>query len=342
MRAPTKGCMFAHHIVQYNIIVCIRTQGRGGEPSLTTLLIKHPSSLEHVMGEGHPERPERILAIRHALESERFANLIQDQAPLANFSDALLCHDGDYLTELEGMLPSEGFVALDPDTTLSPGSREAMLRAMGGSMRAVDEVMGGLVTNAFCALRPPGHHAERDRAMGFCFINNAAVAARHAQRQHGAERVAIIDWDVHHGNGTQDIFWNDASVMYASTHEMPLYPGTGALSERGERNTIVNAPLRAGDGSDHFREAFETAVLPRVDDFAPDLIVISAGFDAHIRDPLANLNLTDADFRWATQQLMDIAQRRCGGRIVSLLEGGYDLKALAVSVAAHVDALMGH
>jgi acetoin utilization deacetylase AcuC-like enzyme len=225
---------------------------------------------------------------------------------------------------------------------MSPGTYEAALRGAGGAVLAVDEVMSGHVQNAFVAMRPPGHHAERTRAMGFCFFNNAAVAARHAQAKHGAERVAIIDWDVHHGNGTQDIFWRDPSVLYASTHEMPLYPGTGALSERGEFDTIVNAPLSSGDGSDVFREAFETAILPRVDGFGPDLIVISAGFDAHWRDPLASLNLSEADFAWATKRLMEIAERRCSGRIVSVLEGGYDLEGLARSAATHVDALLGH
>jgi acetoin utilization deacetylase AcuC-like enzyme len=197
------------------------------------------------------------------------------------------------------------------------------------------------VANAFVAMRPPGHHAERTTAMGFCFFNNAAVAARHAQQRHGAERVAIVDWDVHHGNGTQDIFWSDASVMYCSTHQSPLYPGTGALSERGEHGTIVNAPLAAGSDGEVFRDAFETAVLPRIDDFRPDLIVISAGFDAHWRDPLANLQLTEADFSWATKKLMELADRHASGRIVSVLEGGYDLEGLAKSSAAHVDALMG-
>jgi acetoin utilization deacetylase AcuC-like enzyme len=190
-------------------------------------------------------------------------------------------------------------------------------------------------------MRPPGHHAERVRAMGFCFFNNAAVAARHAQEKYGAERVAIMDWDVHHGNGTQDIFWDDPTVLYASTHQMPLYPGTGAVSERGDHDTIVNAPLRPGDGGEVFREAFEAAILPRIDAFRPDLLIISAGFDAHWRDPLANLMLTEADFAWATKKLMELADRHAGGRVVSLLEGGYDLEGLAKSVAAHLDALMG-
>jgi acetoin utilization deacetylase AcuC-like enzyme len=208
-------------------------------------------------------------------------------------------------------------------------------------VKAVDEVMSGHASNAFVAMRPPGHHAERVRAMGFCFFNNAAIAARHAQTRYGAERVAIFDWDVHHGNGTQDIFWSDASVLYCSTHEAPLYPGTGAVSETGDHGTIVNAPLNAGDGSEAFREALEAVVLPRMEAFGPDLIVISAGFDAHWRDPLASLNLMESDFAWATQKLMAIADRRCGGRIVSLLEGGYDLEGLSKSVAFHLDALMG-
>jgi acetoin utilization deacetylase AcuC-like enzyme len=251
-------------------------------------------------------------------------------------------HPEAYLDMIRDAAPREGLVQIDPDTVMSPGTFEAVLRGAGGAVLAVDEVMRGKASNAFVAMRPPGHHAERTRAMGFCFFNNAAVAARHAQAVHGAERVAILDWDVHHGNGTQDIFWSDATVLYGSTHEMPLYPGTGARSERGEHGTIVNAPLRGGDGGEVFREAVEAAILPRIDAFGPDLIVISAGFDAHWRDPLASLNLTEADFEWATRRIMEIAERRCGGRVVSLLEGGYDLEGLAKSAAAHVDALMGH
>jgi acetoin utilization deacetylase AcuC-like enzyme len=201
--------------------------------------------------------------------------------------------------------------------------------------------MAGKVKNAFSAMRPPGHHAERMRAMGFCFFNNAAIGARHAQKAHGAERVAIVDWDVHHGNGSQDIFWSDPSVMYCSTHQMPLYPGTGAASERGDHDTIVNAPLSPGDGGAEFREAFEASLLPRLEKFRPDLVIVSAGFDAHWRDPLANLQLTEADFSWATLKLMDLAERHASGRLVSLLEGGYDLEGLSKSVAAHVSALMG-
>jgi acetoin utilization deacetylase AcuC-like enzyme len=240
------------------------------------------------------------------------------------------------------MAPREGLVRIDEDTAMSPGTIEAALRGAGAAVQAVDEVMTRKVDNAFVAMRPPGHHAERTRAMGFCFFNNAAIAARHARDRYGAERVAIFDWDVHHGNGTQDIFWRDAGVLYCSTHEMPLYPGTGAASERGEHGTIVNVPLSAGEGSEVFREAVETAILPRIDSFHPDLIVISAGFDAHWRDPLAAINLTEADFGWATRKVMDLADRHCGARVVSVLEGGYDLEGLAKSVASHVDALMGH
>jgi acetoin utilization deacetylase AcuC-like enzyme len=293
------------------------------------------------MPEGHPERPDRLRAVERALEAEPFAPLIRLEAPRATHEQIALCHPPAYIRKLLDAAPAEGLVALDADTVMSPGTMEAAFRGVGGAILAVDEVMAGRARNAFSAMRPPGHHAEREKAMGFCFFNQAAIAARHAQRAHGAKRVAIVDWDVHHGNGTQDIFWNDGSVLYASTHEMPLYPGTGAPSERGAQNTIVNVALGAGDGSDAFREAFDLAVLPRVDSFCPDLVIISAGFDAHWRDPLADINLREADFAWATSKLMDIADRRCSGRIVSVLEGGYDLQALTLSAAAHVGALMG-
>jgi len=246
----------------------------------------------------------------------------------------------DYVTGVRDATPKEGLVRLDADTSMSPGSFEAALRAAGGAVHAVDEVMTGRAKNAFVATRPPGHHTETARPMGFCLFNNAAIAARHAQKKHGIERAAVVDFDVHHGNGSQDIFWSDKTVMYGSTHQMPLYPGTGDKSERGEHNTVVNAPLRPGDGGEQFRAAFENVILPRLRDFRPDLIVISAGFDAHMRDPLANLNLLEADFDWATRKLMEIADVHAGGRVVSVLEGGYDLQGLANSAAAHVAALM--
>jgi acetoin utilization deacetylase AcuC-like enzyme len=289
---------------------------------------------------GHPERPDRLRAIERVLEDEKFQTLAREQAPMASMEMIALAHPMEYVEQVREAAPKEGMVRLDADTTMSPGTFEAVMRAAGGAVQAVDEVMTGKVANAFVATRPPGHHAETATPMGFCLFNNAAIAARHAQKQHGAERVAIIDFDVHHGNGSQDIFWNDATVMYCSTHQMPLYPGTGAVSERGTKNTIVNAPLRPGDGGDEFRDAMETVILPRLEGFAPDLVVISAGFDAHMRDPLANLNFLEPDYTWVTQKLMEVADHRAKGRVVSLLEGGYDLEGLARSVAAHVIALM--
>jgi len=289
---------------------------------------------------GHPERPDRLRAIERILETEPFQMLVREQAPAASLEAIALCHPMDYIEGIRDATPKEGLVRLDADTSMSPGSFEAALRAAGGAVRAVDEVMGESIANAFVATRPPGHHAETAVPMGFCLFNNVAIAARHAQQQHGAERVAIVDFDVHHGNGTQDIFWSDPSVMYCSTHQMPLYPGTGAVSERGTKNTIVNAPLRPGDGGDEFREAMETVILPRLEGFAPDLVIISAGFDAHMRDPLANLNFLERDYTWVTQKLMELADHRAKGRVVSLLEGGYDLEGLSRSVAAHVTALM--
>jgi acetoin utilization deacetylase AcuC-like enzyme len=292
------------------------------------------------MGEGHPEQPDRLRVIDRAFESEKFQMLARDTAPRAEISAIARVHPLDYIEALRAAGPSQGYTVIDQDTSMSPGTFEAALRSAGGAVFAVDEVMTRKSRNAFVATRPPGHHAESATPMGFCFFNNVAVAARHARAIHGADRVAIMDFDVHHGNGTQDIFWDDPNVLYASTHEMPHYPGTGAPGERGEHDQIVNAPLRAGDAGDTFREALEVAILPRITEFAPDLIIISAGFDAHLRDPLGNINLVEADFVWVTRKLTEIAQKRCGGRIVSVLEGGYDLDALARSVAAHVSTLM--
>jgi acetoin utilization deacetylase AcuC-like enzyme len=307
---------------------------------VTTLLLTHSACLQHLTPPGHPERPDRLRAIEAALEAEAFRDLMRAEAPRAEAAAITRVHPAAYLEAIEEASPAEGLVALDADTTMSPGSFEAALRAAGGAVQAVDAVMAGEASNAFVATRPPGHHAETATPMGFCLFNNAAIAARHAQAAHGAERVAIMDFDVHHGNGSQDIFWADPTVMYCSTHQMPLYPGTGAASDRGEYDTIVNAPLAAGDGGDAFRAAMERLILPRLRAFRPDFLVISAGFDAHRRDPLASLNFVEADFAWATRQLMDVADDSAGGRLVSVLEGGYDLQGLAGSAAAHVLALM--
>jgi acetoin utilization deacetylase AcuC-like enzyme len=307
---------------------------------MATLLITHPACLDHRTPAGHPERPDRLRAIAQALDADAFKPLARLEAPAAALETIALCHPMDYVTAVRDATPQQGLTQLDADTTMSPGSFEAALRATGGVVHAVDQVMTGKAANAFVAIRPPGHHAETARPMGFCLFNSAAIAARHAQKKHGAERAAIVDFDVHHGNGSQDIFWSDPTVMYCSTHQMPLYPGTGAVSESGEHDTIVNAPLRPGDDGAKFRQAMETRILPRLRDFKPDLLVISAGFDAHTRDPLASLNLVEADFAWATQKLMEIADGSAKGRVVSVLEGGYDLQGLAGSVAAHVTTLM--
>jgi acetoin utilization deacetylase AcuC-like enzyme len=307
---------------------------------VSTLLVTHAYCSRHDMGEGHPERPERLRAIDQALEAESFQLLARDAAPRASLEALTRVHPDEYVATIERATPLNGHVRVDQDTSMSPGTWEAALRSAGGAVFGVDEVMTGKVVNAFVATRPPGHHAEVSTPMGFCFFNNAAIAARHAQAVYGAERIAIVDFDVHHGNGTQDIFWNEKSVMYASSHEMPSFPGTGAMSETGEHNQIVNAPLRAGDSGVQFREAYEYLILPRVEDFAPDLVIISAGFDAHFRDPLGNLRLREEDFAWVTRKLMAIARKSCNNRVVSLLEGGYDLDGLAKSVAAHVAALM--
>ncbi len=306
---------------------------------MTTRLYSHPIYLEHLTPPGHPERPDRLRAIARTLEDEAFAQLVHVELPAGDEATILYAHPEEYVEKIRRAIPDEGIARLDADTSASPKSWEAAITAIGAANAAVDDVFSGKADNVFVASRPPGHHAETSTAMGFCLFNNAAIAARYAQRRHGAERVAIVDWDVHHGNGTQEIFWRDPSVLYCSTHQMPLYPGTGRKDETGLGN-IVNAPLSPNTGSETFREAFKSRVLPAVDRFQPDLVIISAGFDAHHRDPLAEINLTEDDFDWATGQLMDRAARFSNNRVVSLLEGGYDLQGLAFSVGAHVKRLM--
>ncbi|MGQ3672912.1 histone deacetylase family protein [Xanthobacter sp. TB0136] len=307
---------------------------------MSTLLVTHPAGLKHLTPDGHPERADRLRVLDRILEQEKFSLLARDLAPLGERRDIIRVHPEDFVDALGAAVPAEGIVRIDDDTVMSPGSWEAALRAVGGACFAVDEVMERKVANAFVAMRPPGHHCEIRKPMGFCLLNQAAIAARHAQAKYGADRVAIIDFDVHHGNGTQAIFWNDPSVMYCSTHEMPLFPGTGELGETGEADTIVNAPLRAGDDGSVFREAMITRILPRLEAFSPDLVIISAGFDAHKDDPMGDIRLVESDFTWVTQRLMALADKTCDGRVVSLLEGGYDLNSLATSAAAHVTALM--
>ena len=308
---------------------------------MATLLFDHPAALGHDTGPYHPELPARLVAITDALAVDTFRDLRRRRSPRGDPAPILRVHPATYVAALEAAVPDEGLTYIDDDTPVSRGSWEAMLHATGGTVAAVDAVMRGEANNAFVLTRPPGHHASRTVPMGFCLFNNVAIAARHAQAAHGAERVAIVDFDVHHGNGTQAIFWADPSVLYCSTHEMPLFPGTGAASETGTYGTIVNAPLTPASDGTLFREACESVILPRLIGFAPDVIIISAGFDAHWRDPLASLNLTEMDFAWITAEIMEIAARGNGGRIISVLEGGYDLQGLGASAAAHVAALMG-
>lgn len=306
---------------------------------MVTRLYSHPIFLEHITPPGHPERPDRMRVIERVLEDQRFLDLDRRQAPAGDESKIKAAHPESFIERVRKTIPETGIVRIDADTTASPKSWEAALHAIGAANAAIDDVVSGDVDNVFVAARPPGHHAEKTTAMGFCLFNTAAIAARYAQSAHGLERVAIVDWDVHHGNGTQDIFWDDPSVLYCSTHQMPLYPGTGAKDETGAGN-IINAPLSPDTGSDIFRDAFLSRILPSIDRFRPDLIIISAGFDAHHRDPLASINLTEDDFDWATGQLMERATSYSQNRLVSLLEGGYDLDGLALSVAAHVGRLM--
>ncbi|MHB1218648.1 MAG: histone deacetylase family protein [Alphaproteobacteria bacterium] len=307
---------------------------------MTTLLFTHPACLDHDPGPQHPERPARLAAILNALDGLDFATLERREAPRADDAQLALVHSVLHVQRVLGAVPPAGRARIDADTALSPGSGEAALRAAGAVCAAVDAVMVGEGQNAFCAVRPPGHHAEPGRAMGFCLFNNVAVGALHARKKHGLRRVAVIDFDVHHGNGTQAAFERDADLFYASTHQFPLYPGTGSIHERGVARNILNLPLAPGADSDQFRLAIEQRVVPALEAFRPELILISAGFDAHAADPLANLELTTEDFGWATERLATVAASICGGRLVSTLEGGYDLDALAESSAAHVRALM--
>jgi acetoin utilization deacetylase AcuC-like enzyme len=307
---------------------------------MTTQLITHPACLDHDPGPYHPENPRRLEAVLAALGAPAFAKLERVSAPRARDEYLCLVHPRAYVESVLGAIPPMGRFQIDGDTIVSPGSADAALRAAGAVIAGVDAVCEGRARNAFCAVRPPGHHAEAAQAMGFCVFNNVAVGALHARAKHGLRRVAVIDFDVHHGNGTQHMFERDRDLFYASSHEWPLYPGTGAAQETGVAGNIVNAPLPGGSEGPAFRRAFETKILPALDAFKPELVIVSAGFDAHELDPLASLRLHEDDYAWVTRALMDVARAHAKDRLVSCLEGGYDLEALASSSAAHVDALM--
>ncbi len=306
---------------------------------MTTFLYTHPACLDHDPGRHHPESPARLRAVLAALDNPEFARLERREAPEAAREDLLRVHPRRHVDGILAAVPKTGHVGIDADTVLSPASGEAALRAAGAVVAAVDAVMAKEADNAFCAVRPPGHHAEPQRAMGFCLFNNAAIGALRAREVHGVTRVAVADFDVHHGNGTQAAFEADSSLFYGSTHQYPLYPGTGAASDMGVGN-IVNVPLRPMAGSSQFRFAMTQRILPALDAFRPELVIVSAGFDAHRSDPLAQLLLDEADYVWVTEQLLEIAYRHASGRLVATLEGGYDLSALAASAAAHIRVLM--
>ncbi|MDG2451510.1 MAG: histone deacetylase family protein [Paracoccaceae bacterium] len=303
---------------------------------MATALIAHDDCYDHVTPPGHPEQVARLDAVLGALKD---MDLVRVAAPMVAEADLLRVHPQEHVDAVRAAAPSEGWRSLDADTHMSVGSLAAAYRAAGANVRAVDMVLGGEVQNAFAAVRPPGHHAERTTPMGFCLFGSVSIAAKHALDHHGLKRVAIVDFDVHHGNGTQDLCEDDARILFCSTHQMPLYPGTGHAHEDGAYGNVLNVPLPDGAGSKAFRDAMERLVLPAVDAFKPELLLISAGFDAHADDPLAGMRLVEDDFAWVTEQLCDLADRHCQGRVVSTLEGGYDLEALAASTAAHVQVL---
>lgn len=303
---------------------------------MITALFTHPDCDRHVEPPGHPEQAARLVAVRHALAD---MDLLRIDADLGAEQDILRCHPQGYIDRMRAAIPAQGWAQVDGDTYLAPGSYEAALRGVGGVCAAVDLVLTGRAVNAFVATRPPGHHAETDRAMGFCLFGNIAIAAKYALEHHKLTRVVIVDFDVHHGNGTQDLLWDEPRVLFASSHQMPLYPGSGAAHEVGTHRQIINLPLRPGSGSAEMRAAYEAHIFPQIDAFEPELILVSAGFDAHRDDPLANLNWSTEDFAWLTQRICSLADLHCAGRVVSALEGGYDLQALAASAAAHVTVL---
>ncbi len=300
------------------------------------LIVNNPSGLAHEMPEGHPERIARLETVFADLAG---VEAVRDEAPLAEEEDVALCHPQAHIDALRNAMPTSGMVQIDADTSASPGTWEAALRGVGGCLLAVDRVLSGAHKRAFVATRPPGHHAEKSKAMGFCLFGNIAIAARHALQRHGLNRVAVVDFDVHHGNGTQDILWDESRALFISSHQMPLYPGSGAVHERGGSDNVMNLPLPPGSDGRAMRSRYTSHVFPRLRDWQPELILVSAGFDAHKRDPLANLLWEDADFAWITRELVKVAEEICEGRIVSTLEGGYDLQGLGHGALAHVTEL---
>ena len=307
---------------------------------MSTLILSHKDCLSHIEPTGHPEQVMRLLEVINRLKSEDFKNLIWKEAPIATNEQILLGHSKKYVEFIENIQTSKHINHIDADTYFGIGSLNAAKRGVGANISAVNAVMSGEFNNAFSAVRPPGHHAETEKAMGFCIFGNVAIAAKYAIENHKLKRVAVVDFDVHHGNGTQEILWDDPNVLFVSTHQMPLWPGSGTHEEHGKHQNILNIPIQANTDGPTFRQKFDEIVLPRLDSYKPEILIISAGFDAHYKDPLANIELMTEDYEWITHRLCDIADEHADGRIISSLEGGYNLAALAESVAVHVKVLM--
>lgn len=303
---------------------------------MTTALITHSDCLEHKLDPGHPESPARIRMVEAALNGEEFQYLIREQAPLASFEDLELCHPQEHIKSIHDYMPTTGLRQLDQDTFASPGTWNAIMRSIGGALHGVDLVLNGEAKRAFVATRPAGHHAEKTKAMGFCFFGNIAIAAKHALERHGLSRVAVVDFDVHHGNGTQNLLWDEPRTLFVSSHQRNFYPFSGSKEETGAHDNVLNIPLKKKSRGFEMKKAYEEQVFPRLDAFKPELLLISAGFDAHIRDDMSGLMWMTDDFAWLTRRLLEVTAPHTGGKTVSILEGGYEMGSLADSVRAHV------